>query len=288
MSLCPADLHVSRQAMALAAKVGGEVRFVHVVDWLDERLRDSEDELVAIVHNELGDPLLELDREAEAHGIPSSHELREGSPWRELLRAAGDWSADVVAISPRRDGTSRVDRVLHGSTATRVLKKAHCPVWIVDPAQGEVKRVLALVDGSPVSGRVVETARALARIHGAERVALRCLDYPDDIVLQRLQRARQEIERYHRKVRDAARAELQRLTADDEKWTLLLGEDWVVRQAPRLVRDQQIDLVVLGAVSRPRLAGALIGTTAQRLLEHVGVSAWVVHPEGDDPGGLDY
>lgn len=286
MSLCPADEHTARQVLQLAAKVGAAVRFVHVVDWIDERLRDSEDALVEIVHNELDDPLLALDREAERQGVTSSHELREGSPWRELLRAARDWSADVVAISPRRDETSLVDRVLHGSTAIRVLKEARCPVWVVDPSLQAVRRVLALVDGTPVSARVVETARALGRVYQAELVALRCLDYPDDIVLHRLPRARQEIERYHRKVRESARAELQRLTAGEDKWHLLLGEDWVARQAPRVVQDRQIDLVVLGAVSKPRLAGALIGTTAQRLLEHVGVSAWVVHPAGDDPGGL--
>ena len=57
---------------------------------------------------------------------------------------------------------------------------------------------------------------------------------------------------------------------------LTLGADWVVRQAPTLIADRDIDLVVLAGNSKPRLAGALLGTTAERLLERVEASVWVV------------
>jgi nucleotide-binding universal stress UspA family protein len=115
----------------------------------------------------------------------------------------------------------------------------------------------------------------LAGIYDAERHALCCLDYPGDIELNRLPRAFEEIKRYHREVRDEAFRDLELLTAGDASWKLTLGEDWVVRQAPKLVVDQNIDLVVLARNSKPRLAGVLLGTTAQRLLERVETSVWI-------------
>ena len=128
-----------------------------------------------------------------------------------------------------------------------------------------------------------EATRTLAKLYGAELYALCCLEYPTDISLHRLPRAQEAIAKYHREVRAQARGELETLTAGDEDWKLLLGEDWVARLAPRVIEDKKIDLVVMGGVSKPRLAGALLGTTAQRLLDKVSVSTWMVRPERQGP-----
>jgi nucleotide-binding universal stress UspA family protein len=274
--ICAADRHTARQAMGLAARVGAEIRFMHVVDWIDARAGASERDIIEIVAHELVEDWAELRREAGARMVSMSHELCRGKPPDELLSAAREWEADVITISPRREAVSGLGRVLHGSTATRVLKGATCPVWVVDSHAGEVEKVLALVDRSPASPGVVEAASMLADVYGAERHALCCLDYPGDIALHRLPRAREEIERYHREVRDEAFHDLEKLTAGDAAWKLTLGADWVVRQAPTLIADRGIDLVVLAGNSKPRLAGALIGTTAQRLLERIEASVWVV------------
>jgi nucleotide-binding universal stress UspA family protein len=287
MRACEADRRAASQVLRLAARVDAEVLFLHVVDWLDERVANGDSEILAVVREAMRDALAELDRAAAEAGVRIRHELREGRPWRELLRAAREFGADVIAISPRRESLGLRDRIFHGSTATRILRSATCPVWIVEPRRDEVRRVLALVDLSPVSPRVVDEANALADIYGAERWALSCLDYPDDLALQRLPRARQEIEAYHREVRDRARQQLERLTAGQPGWQLIVGEDWIVRDAPRVIEMHEIDLVVLGSHSRERLAGLVLGTTAQHLLERVCVSTWVVRPEDDPPLDLE-
>ena len=274
--ICAADRHTARQAMELAARVGAEIRFMHVVDWIDARAAESERDIIEIVGNELVEGWAELRRETATRAVSMSHELCRGKPPDELMRTAREWQADVIAISPRRETVSGLGRVLHGSTAARVLKGATCPVWVVDSRAGEVEKVLALIDRSPASPGVVEAASMLADVYGAERHALCCLDYPGDIALHRLPRAREEIERYHREVRDEAFRDLEKLTAGDASWKLTLGADWVVRQAPTLIADRDIDLVVLAGNSKPRMAGALLGTTSQRLLERVEISVWVV------------
>lgn len=282
----PVDRNLATRVLELAAKIGGEVAFVHVVDWLRDRSEAEADAIAADLREILDGDLQAIASEAAALGVSFVQEFRAGKPWRQLLRFAAEWEADVIAVSPHREKLSMPGRVFHGSTATRVLKHSLVPVWVVPPSFQEVRRILALVDQGPVSARVVETARALAEIYGAERYALSCLDYPDDMVLARLPRAHEAIQLYHGDLRDHAHAALKRLTkkGEGEDWKLLLGEDWVVRLAPKVVADKGIDLVVLGGVSKPRLAGALLGTTAQRLLERVAVSAWVVRPDGSPPG----
>ena len=278
LGLCPADRHMAQQAIELAARVDAEVRVVHAVDWLDARSLSEAPDILELVEQELGADWVELAGIAEALGIAVERRLRRGNPRREVLDEAREWNADVIAVSPRRDDLPLAGRIFHGSTTTHLLKNAPCTVWVVQQASNEVRRVVALLDLSEASSAVVEATRMLARIFEADLYALSCLEYPGDIALHRLPAAQEEIQRYHREVRLQAREELERLTAGSSKWTLTLGEDWVVREAPRFVTQNEIDLVVIAGTSMPRLAGALIGTTAQKLLEHVGVSAWVTRP----------
>ena len=183
-------------------------------------------------------------------------------------------------MSPRREALSMGQRILHGSTTNRVLRGAAQPVWVVESRLAKVAKVMALVDRTEVSSRVVATAAALAEAYGAERYVLSCLEYPDDVVLHRLPNAHKAILHYHQDVKAHAMAELEKLTGGDTAWKLILNDEWVVRRAPKIIDKEKIDLVVLGSASHSRLRGALLGTTAERLLERCYVSAWVVRPEG--------
>jgi nucleotide-binding universal stress UspA family protein len=277
------DRHTTVQAIDLAARSGGSVVFVHVVDWLKDRAAQDGPGIVEAVREELGADFDEISAKAEALGVSCRHEMRLGKPWKEILKVADDERADVIVVSPRRQRQSLGSRIFHGRTATRILKESTYPVWVVEPDCGPPKRILALLDLSPVSPMVVEACRTLSNLYDAELYGLCCLDYPSDISLHRLPQAREAIQHYHREVRVHAREQLERLTAGEDKWKLLLGEDWVARLAQRVIDEKKIDLVVMGGVSKPRLAGALLGTTAQRLLDHVSVSTWVVRPERRGP-----
>ena len=276
LDIMPSDVRTAEQALLLASRTGARVRFVHAVDWVDLR-RDGPD-VIELVEKELSDDWQGLARAAADLGVPIDREVRRGKPWRELVDAAQDWKADLIVVSPRRSDVSFTGRIVHGSTAKRLLNESPCPVWIVSGGTTGVRRVLALIDRSEMSSRVVSAARSLAKAFGAKLHALYCLEYPDDAALHRLRGAAEEIARYHREERQRAWDDLERLTDDGEtRWSLSLGEDWVVRQAPKVVADKEIDLVVLAGRSKPALAGKL-GTTAQKLLDRMDASVWVIRP----------
>lgn len=52
-----------------------------------------------------------------------------GEPWREITKYAADQEADLIVIPSH--GYHGLNRVLLGSTAERVLRHAHCPVYVL-------------------------------------------------------------------------------------------------------------------------------------------------------------
>jgi nucleotide-binding universal stress UspA family protein len=63
---------------------------------------------------------------------PQIHtQIRSGSPAQEIIRAAEDLDADLIAMASGSRGLSRT--ILLGSTASRVQHSAPCPVLVCRP-----------------------------------------------------------------------------------------------------------------------------------------------------------
>jgi universal stress protein A len=59
--------------------------------------------------------------------------LVEGDPARAVLRAAKETHCDLIVMGTH--GRTGLNRLLRGSVAEEVVRKAPCPVWVVkDPA----------------------------------------------------------------------------------------------------------------------------------------------------------
>ncbi len=54
----------------------------------------------------------------------------EGIPFVEIIKIAKDLDVDMIAMGMHR-ATFRVDEILFGSTAEKVLRTSHCPVLCV-------------------------------------------------------------------------------------------------------------------------------------------------------------
>ena len=73
--------------------------------------------------------LAELCRREVPTDVPSRTLVREGTPYAEIVRAAREEKADLIAVAPRN--RSALETVLLGSTAEKVARKAACSVLIV-------------------------------------------------------------------------------------------------------------------------------------------------------------
>lgn len=127
------------QAVALAQALGAELVYVHVsVETLlygesalsmtdiqrvyDAQRRWAEETLAARV------------TAATQRGITARWLLRVGAPFEQIVAAAGDEKADMLAIGTH--GRSGLNRLLMGSVAERVVRVAPCPVLTVRPRNG--------------------------------------------------------------------------------------------------------------------------------------------------------
>lgn len=52
-----------------------------------------------------------------------------GKPWREIVAFARDDEMDVIVIATH--GLSGLSHAIYGSTAEKVIRKAHCPVLVI-------------------------------------------------------------------------------------------------------------------------------------------------------------
>ena len=66
------------------------------------------------------------------HQISKVHPiLKEGEPFLEILKAAGEIPADLIVLGTH--GRTGLAHVLMGSVAERIVRKSSCPVFTVRP-----------------------------------------------------------------------------------------------------------------------------------------------------------
>ena len=149
--LCPVDLtegsaRTLEVALSLAEENMARVTFLHVLEGLphpggpprlglpqlvsirNELLKEAQDRLHQSVPAEARDFCLVNER------------VKEGTPWREVLRVAEGKDADLIVMGAHSGSALR--RTFFGSTVNQVVREARCPVLVVreTPARQPVRK----------------------------------------------------------------------------------------------------------------------------------------------------
>lgn len=158
---------VVQRAAQLAKKHQAELHLMHVVRPLDlypgltmgpDEFGNQDEELLVTEQGRLETMATSLAGQLGIRVLPVG---RLGRAHTEIAAYAQEVSADLLAAGARGENTL-MDLFL-GSTVSRLLRVAPCPVLIVrNPAEDPYRRVLAAVDFSPVSATVVAHAVLLA------------------------------------------------------------------------------------------------------------------------------
>ena len=174
-----------RYALSLASKFDAEVRLLHVIDPGEEPSPAiirmplvTEPETMVRIAGKL------LQSWAVRFRIPVSKDtctVTRGRIFRKIVAAASEMKADLIVLATH--GYTGFKRVIHGSTAERVVQHSRCPVLIVraqeqefldrdgsDPAKRgviSIKKILVPVDFSNASRAGIRYAALLAARFGA-------------------------------------------------------------------------------------------------------------------------
>jgi nucleotide-binding universal stress UspA family protein len=218
--------------------------------------------------------LVRLDKEAAAlreKGIEVDTWLALGAPSMVICERAAETSALAIVIGTR--GLTGLRHLLLGSTTERVVQKAPCPVLSVHPEDRyrEIRTILVPTDFSEDAERAIHIAeRLLARLaQDARLILLHVFNLPIEYTaygpiptsVHYLQDTGLDAERRLQEMAD-------RLTEQG------LAVDWVAREGdPSQViveeaERREADLIAMGTHGRSGLRHLLLGSTAERVVQH--------------------
>ena len=202
---------------------------------------------------------------------------RWGKPLHELVLArAAELKPDMLFKAASDHGVLR--RLFLTNSCWQLIRHTRVPLWLVHHGDfGGYRRLCAAIDPlhsidkpAALDHRLLTAARELGKLLDLEPHCLHCYaPLPPSMLFDA-----QLVAEYPQYLKSNAE---QRHLAFDQLLTQYpkirpyshLLEGYPEEAIPHFVRSESIDLLLMGAVSRSHLDAALIGNTAERVLEEV-------------------
>jgi nucleotide-binding universal stress UspA family protein len=236
--------------------------------------------------NEKRELLELLLRPFQKEGVATSIKILTGTPFLEIIREVLRSDHDLVIITP--EGKSEFKDMLFGTTTMHLMRKCPCPVWAIKPTSDvPFPRILAAVDPDPddkeslsLNRKILEMSSSLAVMQKSELHIAHVWDF----LIRSAMIPKKTTDEMAEQVRTMHKSWLEELLGKhmpglpENQVHLIKGEAGI--QIPRLAKEKDIDLIVMGTVSRTGISGLFIGNTAEKILYHVECSVLAVKPDG--------
>lgn len=220
-------------------------------------------------------------------GVEIETKLLEGKTSVEIIRETLRAEHDLVMAVTK--GNQSRHRGYFGNTARRLLR--HCPaaLWLVAPhAAPDVKHALACVDTSSdnpmdaeLNDRVYELTSSIGQLHHSQFSVVHAWVMQDEALLSNRLSAQAVAEYvnkdrvYREKLMDKF---LRQHDSDRSDGNVHLIKGNTFEVIPKFVRENAVDLVVMGTVARSGLTGMLMGNTAESILDQIECSVLALKP----------
>lgn len=278
------SLKASQQAVWLAKATGGRILYLHST--YDEARYPERDSSAPIAPAELSDlgraKLAEVVADTRSAGVESELRIVEEQAWLALVYVALRGEADLVVLGKRNRAPTDGRRL--GYVAVKLLRKCPTAVWVVEPDHDLVHRlVLAASDLSAVGDRAVCIAAEIANLQGCDLHLVHAYQVPMSLQLEAARLSDVEYGARMDTLKKSATSHLQGCLGGLREGKELEVKIHIGKGAASTVIREAVahldpDLLVMGTVSRGGLAGILIGSTAERLLDRVDCSILAVKP----------
>lgn len=208
-------------------------------------------------------------------GIEVASDLLLGVPSQNIVECAEREKADLIIIGTR--GLSGVEHLLLGSTAERVVQRSRCPVLAVHPDDGveqpQARSILVPTDFSQDAERATRAALALLR------------EQPSDTTLTLLHVYHLPFEYtaygtvptswdYYKDVEGAADERIAEVAEPLREEGLTVetrtDEGYPPEVIVNVAQEIGCDMIAMGTHGRTGLAHLLLGSTAERVVQHAG------------------
>jgi len=224
--------------------------------------------------------------QATAHTISGTRDARHG-----IVEAAEEWGAELIVVGAR--GLGAIERLLLGSVSRAVVHTSKVPVWVARPHErvaGSGRRVLLACENAEQGAQSAEVLRKFTWPAGsccrtlAVVPSLFAGQVPEWLEKQARSPDVEEMVQAWAREHDAEiegmqqqmDAFLERLPTglSDCKAIVQEGEPTSVILAK--IKEEQVDLTVVGAHHKNWLTTTLLGSTSEAVLNHSATSVLVV------------
>jgi nucleotide-binding universal stress UspA family protein len=204
--------------------------------------------------------------------------VRDGIAADEIVETAKNLGADLIVLGTH--GRTGVLRLLTGSVAEAVLRRATCPVVALHAPNdrptrvGSIDVILHPTDFSESSQAALQVARALARDHGA-RLHLLYVE-PIDVMSGVALVAPHPSAIYYESLKGIQA----KIDGPDLKYPVQIRAEQGDAQTEivRVAEEIRADLIVLGSHGRTGLGRLFMGSVAEGVLRQAACPALVVKP----------
>jgi nucleotide-binding universal stress UspA family protein len=222
----------------------------------------------------------------EKEGVETSIKILTGIPFIEIICEVLRKDHDLVITTP--EGKSEFKDMLFGTTTMHLMRKCPCPVWAIKPSSDvPFPRILAAVDLDPddeenisLNRKILEMSSSLAVMQKSELHIVHVWDF----LIRSVMIPKHALDQIDEEARTMHKSWFENLLGKhvpdlpETQVHLIKGEADI--QIPRLTREKDIDLIIMGTVSRTGIPGFFIGNTAEKILYRVDCSVLAVKPDG--------
>lgn len=280
----PEGVRSAKVAWAIAQAAGVECRLVHAAReyWATSGGTD-----IPIDVGAMNQAVLQIAQERLAEELRSvippegvSHlEVRLGRATVLIREVVAEHGAGIVVLGAKHHPA--VTRWIGGSTVHNVVRTSKVPVLVSCMEDARVKRVLAAVDVSYAAAATVEKAIEFAGVWGAE---LRVIHVVEPLPLIAALPIAMDQEAYYRLSEEQFTDAVSGLTAGTNA-SLVVRRGAADGCVSEEVEQWNADVLVIGSHGKGWVDRLLVGSTTERLLNHLPTSTLVVPvPAPQDSG----
>ncbi len=278
-----------------------------VVSILEELPTPDSEDIQGISMSELQDAIMDKQQsqlDSMVSSMGKKNRIRTkvltGVAFLTLIREVLKQKIDLLIKTAEKEGI--MDK-LFGSSDMHLLRKCPCPVWLIKSTrQGHYRKIMAAVDFDPsenkpaddlINRQILEMSTALAlsdfselhiihvwHAYGESSMRSGLAYQPEAYVDAYVDRIRAK----HQHWLDTLVADI--VTRGGKEFTeylkpkIHLVKGFARDMIPEIVKQQKIDLIMMGTVGRTGIPGFLMGNTAETVLNRIDCSVLAVKPEG--------
>ncbi len=220
-------------------------------------------------------------------GVRVSEHLEHGTAAKRITACAEALGVDLIIIGTR--GNTGFKRLLLGSIAEEVVRIASQPVLTIHPGDDRsiepVRRLLFPTDFSPAAEQALAFANLiLARTDDAEIILVHTYHLASTVVpLGGFGNGGSSlfVENAHHFATQATGPSVEALRSNGLRVDVVIERGDPAEVVIELAAERDVDVIVMGTRGHSKLRQILMGSTAERIVEHAPCPVLTVHRRGD-------